>query len=73
MFWFTESKNNTELPKYYARLHTAIAHGLGLPAGQLAGRHTDAAPKHSLSYFSSVSELMVTRMNVHLQSGDVSV
>ena len=40
----------TELPKYYARLQTAVAHGLGLPAGRLAGRQTDAAPKHSLLF-----------------------
>ena len=46
----------TGLPKYYARIQTAVARGVGLPAGRLAGRHTDAAPKHSLCYFSSVSE-----------------
>ena len=46
----------TELPKYYTRLQTAVARGLGLPAGRLAGQHTDAPPKHSLCYFSSVSE-----------------
>ena len=43
-------KQNTELPKYYSRLQTAVARSLGLPACQLAGRHTDAAPKHSLCY-----------------------
>ena len=47
---------STELPKYYTRLQTAVAHGLGWPACRLAGRHTDTAPKHSLCYFSSVSE-----------------
>ena len=46
----------TDLPKYYARLQTAVARGLGLPAGRLAGRHTDATPKHSFYYFISVSE-----------------
>ena len=44
---------NTEIPKYYARLQTAVARGLGLPASRLAGHHTDASPKHSLCYFSS--------------------
>ena len=39
---------NTELPKYYARLQMTVVRGLSLPAGRLAGRHTDAAPKHSL-------------------------
>ena len=37
--------NCTELPKYYARLQTAVARDLGLPAGRLPGPHTDAAPK----------------------------
>ena len=41
---------STELPKYYAQLQTAVAHGLGWPAGPLAGHHTDAAPKHSLLF-----------------------
>ena len=61
------SYDTTALPKYYAQLQTADARGLGLPAGRLARRHIDAAPKHSLSYFSSVSELMVKRIDVHLQ------
>ena len=47
---------NTEIPKYYARLQTAVARGLSWPAGRLTGRHTDAASKHSLCYFSLVSE-----------------
>ena len=47
---------NTGLPKYYVRLQTAVVRGFGLPAGWLAGHHTDAAPKHSLCYFSSVFE-----------------
>ena len=42
----------TELPKYYVRLQMAAARSLGLPASRLAGHHTDAAPKHSLCYFS---------------------
>ena len=62
----------TMLPKYYARLQTAVARGLGWPAGALARRLTDAAPKYALCYFSSVSEYMVTRIDVHLQSGVVS-
>ena len=45
----------TELSKYYARLQTAVARGLGSSAGRQAGPHTDAAPKLSLCYFSSVS------------------
>ena len=40
----------TELTKYYARLQTAVARGHGLPVGRLAGRHSDAAPKHSLLF-----------------------
>ena len=38
------------LPKYYAQLQTAVTRGLGWPAGRLAGRHTDAAPKLSLLF-----------------------
>ena len=41
---------------YYARIQTAVAHGSGLPAGRVAGHHTDAASKHSLCYFTLVSE-----------------
>ena len=51
----------------------AVAHGLGLPTRRLAGRHTDAASKHSLCYFSSVSEQMVMGIDVHLQSRNISV
>ena len=47
---------DTELPNYYARLQTAVARGIGLPAGRLPGPYTDAAPKRSLCNFSSVSE-----------------
>ena len=36
----------TELPKYYAQLQMAFAHGLGCPAGRQVGPHIDAAPKH---------------------------
>ena len=32
------------------RLQTAVTHGLGWPAGRLAGHHTDTAPKHSLLF-----------------------
>ena len=39
--------------QYYARLQTAVARGLGLPASHLLRQHTDAAPKHSLCYFNS--------------------
>ena len=42
---------STESSKYYARIQTAVARGLGLPTGRLAGRHTDAASKHSLLLF----------------------
>ena len=65
--------DDTESSKYYARIQTAVARGLGLPGGRLAGHHTDAASKHSLCYFRSFSEYMVTRIDVHLQSGNVSV
>ena len=51
----------------------AVTRGLGLPPGRLAGRHTDAASKHPLCYFNLYSELMVTRIDVHLQSGNISV
>ena len=46
----------TESSKYYARMQTAVARGLGLPTFRLAGHHTDAASKHSLCYFSLFSE-----------------
>ena len=39
---------STESSKYYARIQTAVAHGLGLPAGRQAGHDTDAASKHSV-------------------------
>ena len=32
------------------RNYMAVARGLGLPASRLAGRQTDAAPKHSLLF-----------------------
>ena len=60
-------KQNTELPKNDAQLQMAVTRGLGLSAGRLAGHHTDAAPKHLLCHFSSVSVQMVTHINVHLQ------
>ena len=47
---------HTEVPKYYTWIQLAVTRVLGLPAGRLAGCHTDAAPKHSLCYFCSVSE-----------------
>ena len=47
---YNKKNKNTELPKWYARLQTAAARGLGWPVGRLAGRHTDAAPKHSLLF-----------------------
>ena len=40
-----------ESSKYYARIQTAVTRGLGLPAGRLAGHHSDTASKHSLCYF----------------------
>ena len=33
-----------------AQLKMAVTHGLRWPACRLAGRHTDAAPKHSLLF-----------------------
>ena len=33
---------------YYARIQTAVARDLGLPAARLAGHHSDAASKHTL-------------------------
>ena len=51
----------------------AVAHGFDLPTRGLAGRQTAAASKHSLCYFSLFSEQMVTRIDVHLQSGNISV
>ena len=64
---------NTESYKYYAWLQMAVARGLGWPSSHLTGHHTAAAPKHSLCFFSSVSEEMVMHIDMHLQSGDVSV
>ena len=46
----------TESFKYYARIQTAVAGGLGMPAARLAGHHSDAASKHSLCYFRSFPE-----------------
>ena len=59
----TVEYSRTELSKYYARIQTAVDRGLGMPAARLAERHTDAASKHSLCYFSLISELMITRWN----------
>ena len=64
---------HTESSKYYARMQTADARGLALPTGRLAGQQTDAASEHSLCYFSLFSEYMVTCIDVHLQSGNISV
>ena len=64
---------NTELSKYYACIQMAVARGLRLPAGRLAGHQTDAASEHSLCYFSLFSEYMVTCIDVHLQNGNISV
>ena len=47
---------STESSKYYARIHTAVARGLRLPAGRLAGHQTAAASEHSLCYLSLFSE-----------------
>ena len=63
----------TESSKYYAHIQTGVPRGLGLPAGRLAGHHTDAASKHSLCYFSSFFDYMVSRIDVHLQSKNISV
>ena len=63
----------TESSKYYACIQTAVTHDLGLPAARLAGHHSDAASKHSLCYFRSFSEQMVTCIDAHLQSRNISV
>ena len=63
----------TESSKYYAQPQTAVARGLDLPTRGLAGRQTAPACKHSLCYFSLFSEKTVTRIDVHLQSGNISV
>ena len=47
---------NTESFMYYARQQTAVARGLAWPARRFTGRQTAAARKHSLCFFSSVSE-----------------
>ena len=38
-------QSSTDLPKYYTRLQSAVARGLGLPAGHLLAPHTDAVPQ----------------------------
>ena len=35
--------------KYYVRIQTAVACGLGLPAGRLVAHHIDVASKHTIS------------------------
>ena len=45
----------------------------GFLVGWLPGLHADTAPKHQFCYFSSLSEEMVMRIDVHLQSGNVSI
>ena len=50
----------TESSKYYARIQTAVAHGLDLPAGRLVGHHTDAASKLSLLF------QVIFRVNGHV-------
>ena len=69
----TSDSLSTESSKYYVRIQMAVAHGLGVPAARLAGHHSDAASKHSLCYFRSFPEYMVTRIDVHLQSGNVGI
>ena len=71
--WLSYTKIYTESSKYYAHIQTAVARSLRLPTRRLATRQTAAASKHSLCYFSSFSEKMVTCINVHLQSGIISV
>ena len=63
----------TESSKYYARIQTAVSRGLSLLAARLAGHHSDSTSKHSLCYFRSFSEQTVTRIDVHLESGEVSI
>ena len=40
--------HSTESSKYYARIQTAIARGLGLSTRRLAGRHTLLPSTHSV-------------------------
>ena len=63
----------TESSKYYARLQTTVARGLGWPSSRLTGLHTAAAPKHSLCFSVQFPCNLVTHIDVHLQSGNVSV
>ena len=63
------SYSDTKLPKYYVRLQTAVAHSLGWPADRLVGCHTDAAPEHSLCYFSSVNLLACLLIVLGLGTG----
>ena len=44
------SRSYTESSKYYARIQTAVARGLIVPAARLADHHSDAASKHSLLF-----------------------
>ena len=67
-----QSQNKQRASQILQWLQMAVASSIGWPATRLVGRHSDAAPKHSLCYFSSVSE-MVMLIDVHLQSGVVSV
>ena len=71
--WLTFECDCTESPKYYEWPQAAVAHGLDLPTRRLAGRQTVAASKHSLCYFSLFSEWTVTRITLHLQSGNISI
>ena len=49
-------KVSTELPKYYTRLQTPVAQGLGWPAGRKAVPHIDAASTViSVQFLSAIS------------------
>ena len=56
VYFYANSVVNTESSKYYARTQTTVARGLDLPTRGLASRQTTAASKHSLCYFSLLSE-----------------
>ena len=65
-----------ESSKYYMCIQPAVPHGLCLPAGLLAGHHTDAASKLLPCYCISVhflSRWSCASTYVHLQSADISI
>ena len=71
--WIHVSFHSTESSKYYARIHTAVARGRGLPACRLAGHHNDPASKLSLCYFSFIFWVDGHAHRHNLQSGNLNV